>query len=92
VRWIGWKLTAVAERLTVLVPLLLELRQPLNEKIGESGKLQQHGSPLEGGIGEHFQPFAGEVALLSVLRDVEPVRTSGGSIDANPVHALPGGT
>ena len=45
-----------------------------------------------GGIGEHLQAFAGELALLPVLRDVEPPRASGGSIDADPVHPLPGGT
>ncbi len=73
-KWVVWELTGVAERLAVLVPFLLQHRQPLDEEVGERRELQQHRPPLGRGIGEHLQTLAGELALLLILRHVEPPR------------------
>jgi hypothetical protein len=85
VKWIGWELTGVAERLAVLVPLLLHHGQPLDEKIGERRQLQQYRPPLELGVAEHLQAFTGEVSLLPVLR--ASGRTGTGRFAMIPVPA-----
>ncbi len=79
------------QRLPALLPLLLQQGKALHQEIGERCPLHQDRSPFGWGVGQHAQPFPGQIALLPVLGHVEARGMRRRHVDAHPVHPLASG-